>query len=397
MLPKSAKKEFIMTLDFKSTYTTAIRERYFRSKKSEKSAILDEFCEVTGFHRKHAIRILSTGHKTTRKLSGRKRYYSDESIVHLKKLWHVMGRICSKKMVAAFPVWLNFYQAQGFNFKVRSELLAMSYSTIDRYLKAYKTQFARRKRTGTVKAKRFMNVIPIKKFDEKNIGPGHLQADTVAHCGSSLSGQFIWTLTVTDEYSGWTENRASLGKDACGILTAICQATWKYPMDIKSFNTDSGTEFINHKLQEYLDSRGILFTRSRPYRKNDNCYVEQKNFTHVREIFGYKRYDKEELVQAMNQIYADYFNVLNNFFVPQLKCVEVTRIGSKYRRKYDKPKTPYQRLLESSQVSNFQKDQLIKKYKSLNPIQLKKDINNLMKRFKKIRNGDIEWKYKFVA
>jgi hypothetical protein len=257
-----------MTLEFKSTYIQAIRKRYFNATKKEKSAILDELCKITGFHRKYAIEILAKGDKTGSMSSGRKKAYSNEAITHLKKLWHIIGRICSKKMVAGLPIWIEHYHRNGFNEEVKAEILSMSHSSIDRYLSKYRNQFTRSKRTGTVRAKkRFMQSIPIKKFDQKNEPPGHLHADTVAHCGNSLSGQFIWTLTITDEYSGWTENRATFGKSATTILTGINQILWDYPFDIKTFNTDSGTEFINDKLQEYLDTRKIEFPRSRLYRK----------------------------------------------------------------------------------------------------------------------------------
>jgi hypothetical protein len=340
---------------------------------------------------------LAKAHKTGKKASGRTREYSPEVITHLQKLWHIMGRICSKNMVAAFPTWLDYYQAEGFTNFIKVDLLSMSHSTVDRYLKTYKAQFARRKRTGTVSAKRFSNIIPIKDLHTKSAGPGHLQADTVAHCGNSLSGTFIWSLTVTDEFSGWTVNRASYGKDATSILTAIMSSLWDYPFEVKQFNTDSGTEFINEKLKDYLETRQIPFTRSRPYRKNDNCYVEQKNFTHVREVFGYERYDKEELVYIMNGIYKNYFNLLYNFFIPQLKSIEITRVGAKYVRKYDKPKTPYQRLVNSTELSVYQKEMLREKFESLNPIQLRRDLNDQMKRFKRFVDGRSDFKYKFSA
>jgi hypothetical protein len=304
-----------MTLEFKATYLSTIRKRYYQGSKKEKSLILDELCHVTGYSRKYAIKILAKGHKIGPKRSGRKKVYSDKALFHLQRMWHLMGRICSKKMKAALPIWLSYYEDEEINEEIKNELVSMSYATIDRYLKPYKAKFARRKRTGTVPAKHFKSVIPIKDIDETKRGPGHLQADTVAHCGNSLSGTFIWTLTVTDEYSGWTVNRASYGKDAQSILTAITSSLWNYPIKIETFNTDSGTEFINNKLKNFLESKNIEFTRSRPYRKNDNCYVEQKNFTHVRELFGYDRYDQEELVYMMNEIYKKNFNLLQNFFV----------------------------------------------------------------------------------
>ena len=387
-----------MTLEFKSTYIEAIRKRYYQASKSEKSAILDELCAVTGFHRKHAIRILATGHKKAPKASGRQKQYSAESVIHLKKLWHVMGRICSKKMVAAFPIWLDFYEAEGFGESVKKELMTMSSSTIDRYLKLYKRQFARTKRTGTVRAKTFLNEIPIKNIDTRNTKPGIVQADTVAHCGNSLTGQFIWTLTVTDEASGWTENRAIFGKSALSVISAFESIIRDVPFDIKQVNTDNGTEFINQRLKEYLNNdKKIEMTRSRAFRKNDNAYVEQKNFTHVREVFGYERLDKEEMVYVMNEIYKFHFNMLSNYFIPQLKATEVTRIGAKYKRKYDCPKTPFQRLLESDSLTKYQKQNLLDQYNKLNPIELRKELNNQLKRFKRLVEGKSNYRYKFAA
>lgn len=309
-----------------------------------------------------------------------------------------MGRINSKKMVAAFPVWLEFYEADGFNENVLEELLSMSHSTIDRYLEKYRKHFARLKRTGTKRAKNFLNVIPVKDFTAKAMTPGYLQADTVAHCGNSLSGTFVWTLTVTDECTGWTENRAIYGKNGHSVTTGFTSILWTLPYRPHTLNTDNGTEFLNEKLQTFIvNDQGMKFTRSRAYRKNDNAHVEQKNFTHVREVFGYDRYEKEELTFVMNDIYKNYFNVLANFFIPQHKCIKVERVGSKYRRTFDKPKTPFQRLLESDSLTVFEKEQLRAKYETLNPIKLRKELNNQLKRFKRIYEGKDRFKYKLSA
>jgi hypothetical protein len=375
-----------MTLHFKTQYLEQVRRRYFNSSKAQKSKILDELCAVTGYHRKYAIKILSTGHMSGPKASGRSKVYSDMSIFHLKRLWHLMGRMCSKKMVAAFPVWLDFYEGKGFGPLIQNELLSMSAATVDRYLKSYKAQFARRKRTGTIRgSKAFQNIIPLKVFEEKNSVPGFIEADTVAHCGGSLSGQFAWSLTVTDVFSGWTNNQAFLGKTADNTLTAIIRIEKLLPYTIKSFNVDNGTEFLNRYFVEYFNSKpNVQLTRSRAYRKNDNCHVEQKNFTHVRETFGYDRIDHEELIKYMNEIYRDYLNPLLNFFTPQLKLVEKSRVGSKYRRKYDTPRTPYQRLMDSEALSMKQKYQLQKEYEKYNPIELKKGLSRKLSVFKKL-------------
>jgi hypothetical protein len=392
------KWEKLMSLKFKTQYLTQVRRRYFNSSKKKKTIILDELCEVTGFHRKYAIKILSIGHHKGPKASGRTKVYSDMTIFHLKKLWHLMGRMCSKKMVSAFPIWLKYYEASGFGPITEKELLSMSAATIDRYLKSYKSQFARRKRTGTVRgSKKFQNIIPLKIFEEKNSIPGFIEADTVAHCGGSLSGQFAWSLTVTDVYSGWTDNRAFLGKTADNTLSAIISINNSLPYTVKSFNVDNGTEFLNRYFVEYFEANAdIKLTRSRPYKKNDNCHVEQKNFTHVREVFGYERIEHDELIKHMNDIYKNYLNPLLNFFTPQLKLMEKARIGSRYRRKYDKPRTPYRRLLDSGLLTLKQKSDLESIYDNLNPIELKKalsrkvsEFNRMLKSYNKSRDEDI--------
>lgn len=364
-----------MTLKFKIEYLSAIRKRYFEARKREKSQILNELCAVTGFNRKYAIRILAIKHHEGKKLSGRTKNYSERSVTHLKRLWVIMGEMCSKKMVQALKTWLKYYEDPDCDDEVREELLSMSHASIDRYLKSYKASLGRKKRTGTRPGKMFKNVIPLKSFDQNIDRPGHIEADTVAHCGDSLSGKFAWSLTFTDIYSGWTENRATYCKDSDEVLSAIMDIKFKLPFPIISFNTDNGTEFLNRNLYLYFaDKKEIEFTRSRPYKKNDNAHVEQKNWTHVRENFGYERYDLIDQVEIMNVIYKLYLNNLYNFFVPQLKLIEKVRVGSKIVKKYDQPKTPYQRLLESDHLTMGQKEELRRRYQLLNPIELREII-----------------------
>ncbi|MCP4913298.1 MAG: transposase family protein [Oligoflexia bacterium] len=305
-----------------------------------------------------------------------------------------MGYICSKKMVVAIETWIRFYNPDDLDDETRTELLSMSAATIDRYLCEYKKTLSRKKRTGTRPAnRRIKALVPIKDFDFKADCPGHFEADTVAHCGDSLSGKHIWSLTITDVYSGWTENRAIFGKMGIDVLDAICNIEYKLPFKIKSFNTDNGTEFLNQSLIMHFgggtleERRKVAFTRSRAYKKNDNCHVEQKNFTHVRELFGYERFDKEELVFKMNEIYKLYHNVLQNFFIPQLKLVSKQRIGAKYKRQYEKPKTPYQRLLESPSLTMRQKADLKRIYRELDPFELKKQLSIKLREFFKYKKS----------
>lgn len=364
-----------MTLKFKIEYLSAIRKRYYQARKSEKTKILNELCAVAGYNRKYAIRILAIKHHEGKKLSGRTKTYSERSVKHLKRLWVIMGEMCSKKMVPALKTWLKYYEDPDCDDEVRDELLSMSSASIDRYLKSYKASLGRKKRTGTKPGKMFKNVIPLKSFDSNIDRPGHIEADTVAHCGDSMSGKFAWSLTFTDVYSGWTENRATYGKDSDEVLSAIMDIQFKLPFPVLSFNTDNGTEFLNRSLYLYFsEKKTIEFTRSRPYKKNDNCHVEQKNWTHVRENIGYERYDLIEQVEIMNVIYKLYLNNLYNFFVPQLKLIEKVRVGSKIVKKYDQPKTPNQRLLDSPHLTMGQKEDLRRKYQLLNPIELREII-----------------------
>lgn len=370
-----------MTLQFKGQYIDIVRKRYFASTKKEKGQILDEICRITGYSRKHAIKVLALGHKKGKKNSGRSIHYSIKSRELLKKLWHHLGQVCSKKMVMALPLWINFYDEKGLTQKAKKELLSMSSATIDRYLKDYKKQFRRRKRTGTRRSRKFNNIIPIKNFDDFAQSPGYLQADTVAHCGDSLSGLFAWSMTVTDEYSGWTEVRSMFGKSSNSSLEAIVPALMNFPFKPISFNSDNGTEFLNQNLHQYITGKNIKFTRSRAYRKNDNCHVEQKNFTHVREVFGYDRVDFRDLVDLMNEIYSKYYCPLQNYFIPQLKLIRKERHGSKYFKRYDKAKTPYQRVIDSGVLSRHEQMKLEEKFSKLNPFELKRGLDLKLREF----------------
>ncbi len=385
-----------MGIELKREYLKIIQLRYQNSKKFEKTKILDEFCLNTGCNRKYAIRLLRVGHKKTRKRPGRKKVYSISCVEHLRKLWKLMDYMCSKKMVVAIPLWIKFYP-YPIDVVVKEELLKISASTIDRELRTYKVLHHRKNITGTTPpVKYFQTIVPIKSFDYNVNGPGVIEADTVAHCGGSLLGQFVWSLTFTDVYSGWTENRAVWSKKADGVVAAIKDIEENLFFPIEAFNVDNGSEFLNNALVGYFScyddktKRRIHFTRSRAYKKNDNCHVEQKNWTHVRETFGYERFDEKDIISIMNNIYINYLSVLKNFFVPQLKLLHKTRIGSKYKRVYSKPMTPYQRIMECEKVSQKVKDKLTQKLDTLNPFELNNKIEANMKLLVAILNRNKE-------
>lgn len=376
-----------MSNDLKNEYIRILWLRYQNSHRKQKTVILTEFCAVSGFTRKYAIKLFNrVPDHWFKKRPGRKKIYSEQAIYHLRKLWLLSKQMNSKRLRDALPDWLPQYLAPEI---VKAELIAMSPATIDRYLAPFRAKIARRRRSGTRKSKLLKSIIPIKPFDHNINQPGHVEADTVAHCGGSLAGDFIWSVTFTDIFSGWTENRAVWGKGASGIVEAIRSIESTLPFPILSFNSDNGTEFLNHHLIRYFGPEGEkkrtaqLMTRSREYRKNDNCHVEQKNWTHVRELFGYDRFSNPKQVELMNSIYSAEHNLLHNFFYPQMKLKTKLRIGSKYKRTYDRPQTPYRRILACESVPQETKDVLTQVFKTLNPFRLTKDMDKKLRAFYK--------------
>jgi hypothetical protein len=361
----------------KKEYISVLKERYKNGNKKEKTYLLDLLSDQAKVHRKYAMRVLNGFKHMPKSRRGRKPIYSVECVYHLKKLFKAMNYSCSIKMKAAMPDWLKFYQDENLTEEVRSQLLQMSSATIERLLRGHKAKLRRHLNTGTKFSTVLKNKIPIRSFDYNITEPGHIEADTVAHCGNTLLGSFVWSLTFTDIYSGWTENRAVWNKGAEGVMKAIADIERGMLFNFKSFHCDNGSEFLATPLYDYfIRDRNVKinWTRSRPRRSNDNCHVEQKNWTHVRETFGYERYGRPEYVLDMNSIYMSEQYLLYNFFIPTMKLKNKTRIGSKYKRQYSLPQTPYQRLMESGSVTVEQKAKLKKIYDSLNPFLLKDDL-----------------------
>ncbi len=370
-----------MTIELKRSYINSVKTRYQNSTKKQKTKILDEFCATTGLSRKHAIRAVNGKVKLRLVKPGRKaKYNSGEFLFHLVELWELMNRINSKKMKAAIPLWLPFYKdVKPF---IKGLLLEVSSATIDRLLKPYKEKKKLRGLSST-RPSLIKNKIPLKLLDREVDYPGFIEADTVAHCGESLSGDFISSLTMTDLCSGWTENRALWTKISEQVIKQMARVESRLPFTMVGLAVDNGSEFLNHDLHKYLTKRQapLSFVRRRPYKKNDNAHVEQKNFTHVRQIMGYERLDDPVLVGMMNEIYQAYFNPLQNFFIPSQKLKSKERHGSKIKKKFEDPLTPYQRLLDSTYLSRLQKKKLKEQYKQKNPIFLSNMLNKKLKEF----------------
>jgi hypothetical protein len=265
---------------------------------------------------------------------------------------------------------------------VRKKLQSISPSTIDRLLERTRLEHTRRGRTTTKPGTLLRNKIPIAVGQWKETRPGFLEGDTVAHCGTSMAGQFAWTLDCVDIATGWTEQRALWNKLDHAIVKQLRSIEKSLPFPLLGFDSDNGSEFLNQKVLMHFLGRQtpVQFTRSRAYKKDDNAHVEQKNWTHVRQWFGYDRLDNHEVIDALNDIYENEWRIFHNFYSPSVKLLSKERVGSKNIKKFDAPKTPYQRVMESSYVSDYAKSGLQKIFENTNPFLLRRALEKKIKR-----------------
>jgi len=369
-----------MSLQSKREYLGQIRSRYHRAGRIHKSKILDEYCEVCGYQRKHAIKRLAADPQRARRKAGRKaRYDRERWLPGLKQVWRASDQMCSKRLRAALPKWLP--HLKGLDLASKTQLLALSPATIDRLLKPLRVRYPGRGLGGTKPGTLLKHHIPIRTDNWDLTRPGFIEADTVAHCGNSLAGDFLWSLVFTDIFSGWTQLRAVWNKGAAGIQEQIRDLEKHTPFALQGFDCDNGSEFLNYSLLNYFTRRPrpVAFTRSRPYHKNDNAHVEQKNWTHVRQLLGWDRMENPRPVPLINDLYRQEWSAYQNFFCPSMKLVSKTRVRSRYVKRYDPPQTPYERLLQSQDVSAENKLQLQAAYARLNPFALKKIIELKLK------------------
>jgi len=362
-----------------------MRERYLRRGKKGKKVMIDDLCDQCNYSRKHAIKLLNAkagwgGDPQKRK--GRPPRYGKDTEKIVLKLWQVSEQPCGKRLKAMVPLWLPYYEKMYGQLKesIQEQVLSISAAQIDRILSPHKVM---KGRCGTKPGSILKTQIPIRTDNWDATQPGFLEADTVAHCGGSLAGDHIWSVTYTDIFSGWTVNRGVWNKGADGIVKATQSMEELLPFEILGFDCDNGSEFLNQHLIRYFQERPkkVGFTRSRPYHKNDNAHVEQKNWTHVRQLFGYDRFEDIELLVLMNEIYCDQWELLNNFFKPCMKLTSKERHGSKIKKRYDKPLTPCDRLLQSKHISEETKNTLQAKRESLNPIELSQQLEQKLRAF----------------
>lgn len=376
----------------KKEYLEVIFPRYKKAKsKEQKSKILNEFCEVCGYHRKHAIRLLSKFKRFIKpkiRKRGKPSVYSQPSILAaLERIWLDASMPCSKRFVTTIPLWLPHYPG-GLDLPIIKALKKISASTIDRVLKHSRKKYKHVNISTTKPGTLLRKQIPIKTNQWDEFRPGFLEADTVAHCGGCSLGDYVNTVDFVDIATGWTEQRAVWGKGESGVLTQIKDVEASLPFALLGFDSDNGGEFLNyHLLRHFTDNRKtpIQFTRSRAYKKDDNAHIEQKNYTHVRQKLGYRRFDNPIIVDLLNHLYKNEWRLYHNFFLPSVKLIEKDRIRSKIIRKHDNPQTPFQRVLlaDPFDVPITTKRNLTHQFQSLNPFELKKSID---KKIAKILN-----------
>lgn len=380
-----------MTAMTKKELISTVKNRYLKTDKEGKGKILDEFCQNTGYNRKYATRILQVGYDNNRIRSRgrkpRKKIYDSEVILPVIKIWELLEYPCGQRlqpMLAPMADSLIRCNELKISNDIKCRLETISAKTLDRRLKKERTLRRLNKNRGTTRHGSLLkSSIPIRITNWDTSQVGFMEMDTVAHNGGDPSGEFIYSLDMTEIYSGWSEQYAVSGKGEIGVAKAIDDIKNDLPYDLLGLDSDSGGEFINWHLVRYCDRNKLFFTRSRPDRKNDNAYVEQKNNTHIRQRLGYGRYDTKKQLGAINDLYRNELRLFDNFFRPVMKIFSKEKINNSVcRKKYDTAKTPYRRLMESKQISQKQKQKLAEIYLSLNPAKLKNIIDQKIKKIK---------------
>lgn len=364
-----------------------IQKDYKESRSKDKGKILDEFISITGYRRKYAIHLLNHSSKgiigKKQKKIAKKRKYDEATQEALLIIWNACNQICSKRLVPFIPELLAVLERFGrisLPVEVRNNLITISAATVDRLLETKRRELSKGRST-TCAGSLLKKQIKVRTFaDWDDVIPGFLEGDLVAHCGDKASGSFLYSLVLTDIASGWTECFPLLSKHAENVITALKVAQQILPFLLVGLDTDNGSEFINYELLEFCKTQEITFTRCRPYKKNDQAHVEEKNGSIVRKLIGYDRYEGVVAYNALSELYAT-LRLYVNFFQPSLKLISKTRDGAKVTKKYDKAKTPYQRLLCSPNFSEKNKVKLKKQYEKLDPICLLNDLEKLQNNF----------------
>jgi hypothetical protein len=372
-----------MDMRSREQYLKALLGRYLRARKRGKSALLDEYCRNTDMARKSVLRKISgllKGNASPRK--PRRPVYGRLVRVALETLWEIFDRPCGqrlKPLVEEEVVRLRALGELKVDEKTARQLRRVSPATIDRLLTAKKTEWIAQRRYGRAGGNLIAKKIPLKMTDWDLSQVGFLEMDLVLHCGTSVAGEYVHSLSALEIGSAWWEGEAVMGRAQERIFKAIKQIRSRTPFSWRGIDSDNDNAFINDQLYRYTQSEGLGFTRSRPYHKNDNAYIEQKNFTHVRRPLGYLRYDTTAELDLINDLYRNELRLYKNFFQPVMRLERKERVDGKTRRRYAKPKTPYRNLRESGQLPPEALKKLDELYRSLNPADLKRRIDKKLK------------------
>lgn len=368
----------MMNIEARKQYMETLRERYLKAGKKEKGEILNEYCGNTGQDRKYAIKKFRYKVKLKETRKKRKEVYDGQVKAALTAIWKIFDYSCGQRLKTLIRDETEKLRKQReitCSDEVLKKLLAMGSATIDRKLRHEKSVLLLNKK-NKAKNPLLTHQIPVKtssEFDRK--AAGHTQVDFVEHCGSSANGQYVNSMSFVDVYSDWWEGEAVMGKGQEGAFIAVKLIRERAPFPLLSIHPDNQNSLINIHFLRYTQKENIEFTRSRPYKKNDNCFVEQKNWTHIRKLTGYLRYDTKEELNILNNLYRNELRLYKNFFQPVIKVKEKIRMNGKIHKKYDEAKTPYKRLMESGQVSVETKRELTEIYLNLNPAELKRTID----------------------
>lgn len=370
-------------------FAAVLRQRYQMANRAQRKEILDEFLAVSNYHRKSAIRLLALriGVEPRGKSGGKRGrpcLYAPAVAAALQVLWESADCICSRRLQPFVPKLLAALRRHGelaLQSEVEDYLCRMSSSTMDRLLHPYRQLQAHRRGLSSTKPGTLLKQsIPVRTFaDWDDNRPGFFEGDLVAHCGESAEGFYLCTLSTVDVATGWSECIAVLGKGQARVGGGVDAIKRRLPFPMLGLDTDNGSEFINQSLYDYCRRNKITFTRSRPYKKNDQCHVEQKNWSVVRRVVGYDRYSSHVALALLNEVYG-YLRLYVNFFQPMLKLVSKERRGAKVHKSYDIAQTPYERLCASKLLELTKQAELEKLYQRLNPVQLRKQIDQTLEK-----------------
>ncbi len=390
-----------LTMHERKTVTKALSAQYRRARKKEKGDILDTFVESTGYNRVYAARVLRGHGKRVEVKPGivlegdanakakreREAEYGPTVVKALTKVWKIMDCLCGKRLAPMLPEVVPRLVSRGelkASKSVLAKLMRMSASTIDRLLAPERKKQRVKGRSQTKPGTLLKQQIPVRTFSQwDDARPGFVEVDLVGHDGGSTAGEYCQSLDATDIATGWSEQIAVPTKAQCWVFEAIQEMRRRLPFALLGLDSDNGGEFINQHLAGYCAEEEITFTRSRPGRKNDNCYVEQKNWSIVRRYAGYGRFEGQEACTVLNELHVVTHDYVN-FFMPSMKLVEKVRDGARVTKRYDKAQTPYQRVMASPHIDSATKQRLTAHYATLNPAALKRGIERLQKQLVKL-------------